>query len=91
MKGGKELEEPVRTMNLDYVLVKREVRPDTDAREALAYAIHLEKESIDFYRRMSQGCAGAPMEVLFAKMMADESRHLQSLEDLYEAHFLTEN
>ena len=91
MKGGADLHQTVPTMNLDYVLAKREVRPETDAREAMAYAIHLEKGSIDFYKRMSQGCEGAPMAVLFQKMLADETRHLQSLEDFYEQHFMAEN
>ena len=91
MKGGSELPQPVPTMNLDYVLAKRELRAESDAREALAYAIHLEKGSIDFYDRMSRGCEGAPMAVLFKKMLADESRHLQELEDLYERHFMAEN
>jgi hypothetical protein len=31
------------------------------------------------------------MASLFDRLLADESRHLQSLEDLYEEHFLTEN
>ena len=91
MKGGPDLQQPVPTMNLDYVLAKRELHEGSDAREALAYAIHLEKGSIDFYQRMSQGCAGAPMAKLFQQMLADETRHLQSLEDLYECHFMAEN
>jgi len=91
MKGGADLQQPVPTMNLDYVLAKRELRADTDAREALAYAIHLEKGSIDFYQRMSKGCEGAPMAALFKQMLADESRHLQSLEDFYECYFMAEN
>ena len=85
------LSQPVPTMNLDYVLVKKELNPNSDSREALAYAIHLEKGTIDFYQRMTKGCAGAPMGALFERLLADESRHLQSLEDLYEQHFLTEN
>jgi rubrerythrin len=40
---------------------------------------------------MCDGCAGAPNAGLFQRLLADESRHLQSLEDLYEQHFLTEN
>jgi rubrerythrin len=83
--------EPVPTMNLDYVLAKKELGPNSDAREAMAYAIHLENGSIDFYRKMSQGCSGAPMGGIFEKLLADELRHLQSLEDLYERHFMTEN
>ncbi|SNB47454.1 ferritin family protein [Geobacter sp. DSM 9736] len=90
MKGEGELAKRVPTMNLGYVLAKKELKPDSDVREALAYAIHLETNSIDFYRRMSQGCAGAPMGNLFELLLADESRHLQSLEDMYEEHFLPE-
>lgn len=91
MGNGDQLHKPVPTMNLDYILAKKDLTPDSDAREALAYAIHLEKGSIDFYQRMSKGCEGAPMASLFQRLLADESRHLQSLEDLYEEHFLTEN
>jgi rubrerythrin len=91
MKGGAGLHQPVPTMNLDYVLAKRELHAQSDAREALAYAIHLEKGSIEFYERMSRGCEGAPMAVLFKQMLADETRHLQELEDLYECHFMAEN
>lgn len=90
MGGEGDLTRPVPTMNLNYVLAKKELRPDSDAREALAYAIHLENGSIDFYKRMSQGCAGAPMATLFQRLLADETRHLQSLEDMYEQHFLPE-
>ena len=91
MKGGADLQQAVPTMNLDYVLAKRELRADSDAREALAYAIHLEKGSIEFYQKMSRGCEGAPMAVLFKQMLTDETRHLQALEDLYECHFMAEN
>ena len=91
MENSADMARPVPTMNLDYVLVKKDLSPDSDAREALAYAIRLEKGAIDFYQRMAKGCAGAPMAALFARLLADESRHLQSLEDLYEEHFLTEN
>jgi len=90
MKGDGEMAKPVPTMNLNYVLAKKELKQDSDAREALAYAIHLETGSIDFYKRMAAGCAGAPMGNLFQQLLADESRHLQALEDLYEQHFLPE-
>ena len=91
MAGAEGMARPVPTMNLDYVLAKKELSPQSDAREALVYAIHLEKGSIDFYKRMAQGCAGAPMASLFDHLLADETRHLQSLEDMYEEHFMTEN
>lgn len=91
MGDPERMASPVPTMNLDYVLVKKELSPESDAREALIYAIHLEKESIDFYERMCRGCSGAPMATLFERLLADESRHLQALEDMFEEHFLTEN
>lgn len=81
----------VPTMNLDYVLNKKELTAEATARDALAYAIHLETESIEFYRRMVNGCEGAPMGPVFAKLLAEEMHHLQEMEDLYETHFLTEN
>ena len=88
---GSEMVKPVPTMNLGYVLPKKELSPDSDGREALAYAIHLEKGAIEFYKRLSEGCSGAPNAPLFQRLLADESRHLQCLEDLYEQHFMTEN
>lgn len=88
---GTTMAERVPTMNLDYVLAKKELTPESTARDALAYAIHLENGSIDFYRRMVSGCEGAPMAPVFAKLLTEESRHLQEMEDLYERHFLPEN
>jgi rubrerythrin len=57
----------------------------------MIYAIHLEKEAVEFYGTVSNGCAGAPMGKLFNQLHTEESRHLQSLEDLFEQHFMTEN
>jgi rubrerythrin len=83
-----QMNRPVTTMGLDYVLVKKALSPDSDIREVMAFAIHLEKEAVDFYRRMSEGCAGAPMAGMFERLLADARRHIQAIEDLYEAKFL---
>ncbi|MEJ2199496.1 MAG: ferritin family protein [Desulfuromonadaceae bacterium] len=91
LSGEEDLNRPVPTMNLDYVLKAREISPDADGREALAYAIHLEKEAVEFYQKLSSGCVGAPMGAVFEKIGHDEARHLNELEDLYEQHFMTEN
>jgi rubrerythrin len=88
MESPEEMRRPVPTMNLDYILARKELHPGSDAREVLVYAIHLEKGSIDFYQRMVRGCSGAPMAVLFERLRGDESRHLQALEDMYEEYFL---
>ena len=81
----------VPTMNLDYIYEQKDIAPDADARTSLAYAIHLEKGAVDFYQRLMKGCEGAPMASLFQRLLADESRHLKTLEDFYERYFLTEN
>jgi len=91
LAGEESMNRPVPTMNLDYVLKAKEIGPDASAREALAYAIRLEKEAVEFYQKMAVGCAGAPMGSIFEKIGNDETRHLKDLEDLYEKHFLTEN
>jgi len=91
IEGEHALGSPVPTMNLDYVLKTKELKPDSGVREALAYAIHLEKNALDFYQRMAEGCSGAPMAPIFTQIGNDESRHLQKLEDMYEEHFLAEN
>ncbi len=85
------MQRPITTMGLDYVLEKKVLRPDSDIREVMAYAIHLEKEAVDFYRRISEGCAGAPMAGIFQMLLVDEHRHIQAIEELYEANFLTDN
>lgn len=91
MAGDASLEQTIPTMHLDYVFKKQELGPQSGVREAIIYAIHLEKGAVDFYGKVANGCAGAPMGKLFAQLLKEESRHLQALEDLYEKHFMTEN
>jgi rubrerythrin len=91
MDGGDALDQPVPTMHLDYVFKKLELGPESGVREALLYAMHLEKGAVDYYGRVANGCEGAPMGALFQQLLKEETKHLQALEDLYEAHFMTEN
>jgi rubrerythrin len=84
-------QQPIPTMHLDYVFKKQELGPGSGVREALIYAIHLEKGAVDFYGKVAACCSGAPMGRLFQQLLTEESRHLQALEDLYERHFMTEN
>ncbi|MCF6180096.1 MAG: ferritin family protein [Geopsychrobacter sp.] len=91
MEGSVRMQAGVQTMNLNYMLEQKALSPDADVRQALAYAIHLEKEAIDFYQKMIDGCQGAPMVPVFQQLLNDETRHLRQLEDMYEEHFLTEN
>jgi len=66
------------------------IGPDADNRKALAYAIMLSKDALEFYRTMAEQCSGAPMATLFKSLGDDQTRYLQELEDTYEEHFLTE-
>ncbi len=59
-------------------------------RKALAFAIQMSKDALEFYRGMAEQCTGAPMAKLFKALGDDQTRYLQQLEDTYEAHFLTE-
>lgn len=82
---------PVPTMNLNIRCCDHhKLGPDADNRKALAFAIQMAKESIDFYRTMTKHCQDAPMAELFGAIGDDQTRHLQELEDTYEKHFLTE-
>jgi rubrerythrin len=90
-EGEETMSRPVPTMNLDHFLHKKTIKRGADVRDALEYAIHSEKEAVDFYRKMSAGCAGAPMEKVFTKIGNDETRHLQALEDLYEKYYMSDN
>lgn len=89
--SGEGLQQQLPTMNLTAIFPKKELGPDSTVREALLYAIHLEKEAVEFYGKVADGCSGAPMATLFARLQAEESSHLQRLEDIYEQHFMTEN
>lgn len=91
MKGAEEMSRTIPTMNMGYVLKKAELGPDSTVRDALVYAMQLEKEAAEFYRKANEGCAGAPMAKLFERLHSEESSHLQRLEDLYEKHFMPEN
>ena len=91
MSDSGELARQIPTMNLGYVLKKAELGADSTVREAMVYAMQLEKEAAEFYRKLSVGCAGAPMAELFERLNREENGHLQRLEDLYEKHFMPEN
>ncbi len=90
-KNSDVMTEEIPSMNLDYIFQQKKISSDADARECLAYAINLEKQAVKFYKALISGCEGAPMMELFKRLMADETRHLRILEDLYEKIFLTEN
>lgn len=94
LKGGLEGESPhgpVPTMNLNIRCCDgHQITAHADNRKALAYAIELSKDALQFYRNMADQCSGAPMAKLFTRLGDDQTRHLQNLEDTFEKHFLPE-
>ena len=82
---------PVPTMNLKIRCCDlHRIGPEADNRKALAYAVQMAEDALEFYRNMSEHCSGAPMAELFKSLGDDQTKHLQQLEDDYEEHFLTE-
>ena len=94
LKGGFDeqvAQGPVPTMNLNIRCCDlHQITADADNRKALAYAIQMSKDALQFYRDMTDQCSGAPMAALFTALGDDQTKHLQRLEDTYEEHFLTE-
>ena len=88
---GVELHAPVPTMSLDSHYGKKALHAEADTREALAYAVHLVAQAVDYYKNMAKACKGAPMSQIFSRISGDQTTLLQELEDTYEEHFLTEN
>lgn len=96
LKGGideQQVEGAVPLMNLSQSIRccdLHQIGADANNRKALAYAIQMSKDALDFYRGMTDQCSGAPMAKLFKTVGDDQTRYLQQLEDTYEEHFLTE-
>jgi hypothetical protein len=88
---GVDLQASVPIMSLDAHYGKESLHADADAREAMAYAIHLVTQAVDYYKNMASACDGAPMSRVFARISGDQTTFLQALEDAYEEHFLAEN
>jgi len=86
-----QMQKDVPIMQLDALLKQERVHADATAREALAYIIHMKKNSIDFYDQLVGSCEGAPMAPIYQQLSATVRRQLQQAEDMYEEHFLTEN
>ena len=96
LKGGFDMQEvkgAVPIMNLAESIRccdLHSIGSDASKRKALAYAIQMSKDALEFYRSMADQCSGAPMAILFNALGDDQTRYLQELEDTYEEHFLTE-
>ncbi|MFP3871115.1 MAG: ferritin family protein [Syntrophobacteria bacterium] len=78
------------SMHLTLLLEERSLESATTSQDIMIHAIHHEKRTVDFYGKMAQECAGAPMESMFKRLHQDESKHLARLEELYESIYMPE-
>jgi rubrerythrin len=76
------------SMNLSLLLKEEPLGEDADDQAVMIHAIHDEKCAVDFYKKMTEQCAGAPMEEMFRRLHQDEEAHLIKLEELYESVYM---
>jgi len=78
------------SMNLTIFVEERPLDENASPQDALAFAMHDEKRSVDFYHQMATQCSGAPMEEVFSRLQKDETKHLARLEETYEKFFMSQ-
>ncbi|MFQ5841466.1 MAG: ferritin family protein [Thermodesulfobacteriota bacterium] len=78
------------TMNLTLFVEERPLDENASPQDALAFAMHDEKRSVNFYQEMATQCSGAPMEEIFSKFHKEETNHLARLEETYEKLFMSQ-
>jgi rubrerythrin len=78
------------TMNLTLFVQEKPLDENATPQDALAFALHDEKRSVDFYQQMATQCGGAPMEEVFSKFQKDETKHLARLEETYEKLYMSQ-
>lgn len=89
--SGNVVAQNVQTMNLDYVLHQQSLTADADARQVIAFAIHIEKSAEHYFSQMCVNCVSSSTKSLFNRLHQSQQQRILVLEDLYEQHFLTEN
>ena len=78
------------TMNLTLFVQEKPLDENATPQDALAFAMHDEKRSVDFYQQMAAQCGGAPMEEVFSKFQKEETKHLARLEETYEKLYMSQ-
>jgi rubrerythrin len=82
---------PVSIMNLSVRCCDPHgIDAEADNRKALAYAIQMAQDALQFYRKMASHCSASPTAKIFTLLGDELTRHLQQLEDSFEEHFLPE-
>ena len=90
MESPEEMNRPVPTMRLDYILTKKELSSGSIPVKSWPMPFTWKRSPLISTSGCWKVAAVRPMTALFQRLGADESRHLQTLEDMYEQHFLPE-
>lgn len=103
-KQRKHLEEVKRTGRLNVVpqniynlkiadYVTAHVRPgeDTDTREALIFAIRVERDTLRLYTDLADQAGDTEIQSLFLALAQEQAQHLLKLETEYEDNFFAQN
>lgn len=76
------------SMNLSLLLEEKPLDAEAKEQDIFIHAIHEEKRAVDFYKKMSEQCEGAPMAEMYKQLSTDEEAHLARLEELYEGLYM---
>jgi len=76
------------SMKLSLLLMEKPLEDDANDQDVMIHAIHDEKRSVDYYKKMAEQCGGAPMEDMFKRLYQDEEAHLVRLEEVYESIYM---
>lgn len=73
--------------------VTAEVRPgeDTDTREALIFAIRVERDTLRLYTDLADQAGDTQIQSLFLALAQEQAQHLLKLETEYEDHVFAQN
>ena len=88
LHGEEEKTSP--SMNLTLFIQEKPLDENASPQDALAFAMHDERRSVDFYQQMATQCGCAPMEEVFSRFQKDETKHLARLEETYEKLFMSQ-
>jgi rubrerythrin len=76
------------SMNLTVFLQEKPLDESATDQDVMVFAIHDEKRAVDFYGKMAEQCADAPMGEMYGTLRDEEQNHLARLEELYESHYM---
>ena len=75
----------------DYVTADVKPGEDTDTREALIFAIRVERDTLRLYTDLADHAGDTEIQSLFLTLAQEQAQHLLKLETEYEDHIFAQN